>query len=46
MQATEYGTIEHTLPNGRLAEIVSLTFGRARICLVSEYCRFSYDSVW
>ena len=41
-----YGTIEHELPNGRLAEIVALTFGRARICLVSLECRLAYDDLW
>lgn len=36
----------YELPNGRKADVIHLTFGRARICLVSESCEFSYDDTW
>jgi len=36
----------HPLPNGRKADIIHLTFGRARICLVSETCDLTYDTSW
>jgi hypothetical protein len=38
--------LERKLANGRLAEVIPLTFGRARICLVSVGCRMSYDDGW
>lgn len=34
------------LPNGRRAEIVPLTFRRARIALVSEMHPLVYDDMW
>ena len=34
------------LPDGRSAEIVPLTFGRARITVVNEHDPLSYDDVW
>jgi len=37
---------ERILPNGRKAEVVPLTFGRARICLVDEQIPMMYDDVW
>lgn len=37
---------ERTLPNGRRAEIYGLTFGRARLCLISPIDRFMYDDEW
>lgn len=36
----------HVLPNGRKADVVPLTFGRARICLVNEHERYAYDDAW
>lgn len=35
-----------TLPNGRRADIVPLTFHRARIALVNETCLLAYDDMW
>jgi hypothetical protein len=37
---------ERKLPNGRKAEVIPLTFGRARICLTSVACEFAYDDGW
>jgi hypothetical protein len=34
------------LANGRRAEVVPLTFGRGRICLVNQHCDSSYDDMW
>jgi hypothetical protein len=45
LQINEHG-LYTTLPNGRKVEIMSLTFGRARICLMSEYSRLCYDDMW
>lgn len=36
----------HVLPNGRKVDVIPLTYGRARICLVNERERFSYDDTW
>jgi len=45
LRRDEYGFVAE-LPNGRLAEIMPLTFGRARICLLNEHSRFCYDDMW
>jgi hypothetical protein len=37
---------KYKLPNGREADVIDLTYGRARLCLVSETCDLSYDDVW
>ncbi len=34
------------LENGQRVEIVPLTFGRARICLVNRHFDQSYDDGW
>ena len=34
------------LPTGRRADIVPLTFSRARIALVNETCLLAYDDMW
>lgn len=36
----------HELPNGRKVDVIHLTFGRARVCLVSPNCDVSYDDEW
>lgn len=41
-----YALAVRELPNGRIAEVVRLTFGRARICLVNEHVPLVYDDVW
>jgi hypothetical protein len=35
-----------TLPTGQKAEVISLTYGRARICVISPTCNMSYDDSW
>lgn len=45
LRRDEYGVVT-TLPNGRTAEVVPLIFHRARICLVNQHCRITYDDVW
>jgi hypothetical protein len=37
---------KHKLPNGREVDIIHLTFGRARICLVDEACDLTYEDSW
>jgi hypothetical protein len=36
----------YELPNGRRAEINDLTFGRARLCLVSKFSCYVYENEW
>lgn len=35
-----------TLPDGRQAHIVPLTFGRARITVVNQHNDLCYDDLW
>lgn len=37
---------EKTFANGRRAEVIPLTFGRARICLVEVGNELCYQAVW
>jgi hypothetical protein len=39
-------TYSFLLPNERRADVVRLTFGRARVCLVNRDDRYSYDNEW
>lgn len=34
------------LPDGRLAEVIPLTFRRARLVVINRYCEYSYDDGW
>jgi len=34
------------LPNGRHVDVNELTYGRARVCLINQRDRFSYDDEW
>lgn len=36
----------HSLPNGRKIDVIPLTYGRARICLITVGCEMSYDDSW
>lgn len=38
--------MKRTLPNGREAEVIPLTFGRARLCLISRMWAPNYDDAW
>lgn len=35
-----------TMPDGRIADVIPLTYGRARLCVGREPERFGYDDVW
>lgn len=35
-----------TLPDGRVATIIPLTYGRARIVTINRHCPQTYDDGW
>jgi hypothetical protein len=37
---------ERTLPDGRLATVIPLTLGRARLTVARDPRSFAYDDVW
>jgi hypothetical protein len=46
MYLTPQVLAKRTLPTGRKAEVIPLTFGRARIALVNERNEMVYDDLW
>jgi hypothetical protein len=37
---------KYKLPNGREADVIHLTFGRARIGLLNKDCDLTYEDSW